>query len=171
MSFLPVILLGLLGSSLAPDDTQTLQALLSEVHQLRVALQTITMTAQRSQILVYRLTAQETAVSRASQALAEAQSGLARLQSAKREAASQAKLEEEWQTHNLDPEMRKRIEVQFAESKRKLENLTADEADLQTRAAEAQSHLREEKDKLAILQAQLDRLDQDLRDAAGAQKP
>src|SRR5450432_1558504 len=47
-----------LGQS-APGDSQTLQALLSEVRQLRVELRTTTIAAQRSQILIFRLQAQE----------------------------------------------------------------------------------------------------------------
>jgi len=47
-----------LGQS-ASTDSQTLQALLSEVRQLRHDLQTTTLAAQRAQILLYRLQGQE----------------------------------------------------------------------------------------------------------------
>ena len=56
----------------APGDCQTLQALLSEVRQLRQELRTTTIAAQRSQILIYRLQGQEASVARASQRLDEA---------------------------------------------------------------------------------------------------
>ena len=49
-----------------PGDSQTLQALLLEVRQLRQDLQTTTIAAQRAQILIYRLQGQEAAVARAS---------------------------------------------------------------------------------------------------------
>jgi len=55
-----------------PGDSQTLQALLSEVRQLRQDLQTTTIAAQRAQILLYRLQGQEAAVARASQRIDEA---------------------------------------------------------------------------------------------------
>src|SRR5437016_14640118 len=51
----------------ASTDSQTLQALLVEVRQLRHDLQTTTIAAQRAQILLYRLQGQEAAVTRASQ--------------------------------------------------------------------------------------------------------
>src|SRR5260370_12717415 len=63
-----------------PGDSQTLQALLSEVRQLRQDLQTTTIAAQRAQILIYRLQGQEAAVARASQRLDEARETLARIQ-------------------------------------------------------------------------------------------
>ena len=53
-------------------DSQTLQALLLEVRQLRQDLQTTTIAGQRVQILIYRLQGQEAAVARASQRLDEA---------------------------------------------------------------------------------------------------
>jgi hypothetical protein len=43
-------------------DSQTLQALLSEIRLLRQDLQTTTIAAQRAQILIYRLQGQEAAV-------------------------------------------------------------------------------------------------------------
>jgi hypothetical protein len=48
-----------------PSESQTLQALLLEVRQLRQDLQTTTVAAQRAQILLYRLQGQEAAVARA----------------------------------------------------------------------------------------------------------
>ena len=63
-----------------PGDSQTLQALLSEVRQLRQDLQTTTIAGQRAQILIYRLQGQEAAVARASQRLDEARDKLARIQ-------------------------------------------------------------------------------------------
>ena len=62
----------------APGDSQTLQALLSEVRQLRQELRTTTIAAQRSQILIYRLQGQEASVGRASQRREEAREKLAR---------------------------------------------------------------------------------------------
>jgi hypothetical protein len=48
------------------NDSQTLQALLSEVRQMRQDLRTTTIAAQRSQILIYRLHGQEARVARVS---------------------------------------------------------------------------------------------------------
>ncbi len=48
----------------ALTDSQTLQALLSEVRQLRQDLRTITIASQRAQVLLYRLQAQVSVVRR-----------------------------------------------------------------------------------------------------------
>src|SRR5216684_6457268 len=69
-----------LGQS-ASTDSQTLQALLAEVRQLRHDLQTTTLAAQRAQILLYRLQGQEAIVARASQRLDDARARLAEVQS------------------------------------------------------------------------------------------
>ena len=58
-------------------DSQTLQALLTEVRQLRHDLQTATVAAQRVQIALYRLQRQEAAVAHATQSLTDARSRLA----------------------------------------------------------------------------------------------
>jgi len=63
---IPVLLLisaPVFGQSTS-TDSQTLQALLAEVRQLRHDLQTTTIAAQRAQILLYRLQGQEAAVAR-----------------------------------------------------------------------------------------------------------
>src|SRR5438034_11662416 len=69
-----------LGQS-ASTDSQTLQALLAEVRQLHHDLQTTTIAAQRSQILLYRLQGQEAIVARASQRLDDARARLTEVQS------------------------------------------------------------------------------------------
>jgi len=63
-----------------PSESQTLQALLLEVRQLRQDLQTMTIAVQRAQILLYRSQGQEAAVARASQRLDGARERLAAIQ-------------------------------------------------------------------------------------------
>src|SRR5207245_9743231 len=58
-------------------DSQTLQAMLAEVRQLRKELRTTTLAAQRVQIVLYRWHIQEAAVARAERRLDEARSALA----------------------------------------------------------------------------------------------
>jgi hypothetical protein len=55
------------------SDSQTLQALLAEVRQLRHDLQTTTIGAQRAQILIYRVQAQESIVRRMQERVDDAQ--------------------------------------------------------------------------------------------------
>src|SRR6267154_5881915 len=80
---IPVFLLisaPVFGQSTA-TDSQTLQALLSEVRQLHHDLQTTTVAAQRAQILLYRLQGQEAAVVRATQKVDDARARISETQS------------------------------------------------------------------------------------------
>jgi hypothetical protein len=65
----------------SPADSQTLQAILEEIRDLRQDLQNVTVTARRTEIFLYRLQTQETVVARAFQRVAEAQSKLGEVQS------------------------------------------------------------------------------------------
>src|SRR5712664_4848285 len=72
------------GSSGSP----TLQALLAEVRQLRHDLQTTTVAAQRAQILIYRVEAQESVVRRTQERVDDARSRLGQIQKEERNRAT-----------------------------------------------------------------------------------
>src|SRR5438309_1764689 len=74
-----------------PPPDAALQALVSEIHQLRVDMQTTTITTQRVQIVLYRLQSQTTLVTRANSHLEDARSSLNNVQSEKK--ATAARLE------------------------------------------------------------------------------
>src|SRR5882762_6133029 len=121
-------------------DSQTLQALLFEVRQLRQDLQTTTIAGQRVQILIYRLQGQEAAdVKRFEDSLSGAVNP-----------ATQRKDIEE----GVLPQLKTR-----------LESLGNQEQQLQTREIEAEQQLRAEEVKLSDLRDQLDRLDKTLENA------
>jgi len=84
-------------------DSQTLQALLSEVRQLRQDLQTTTIAGQRVQILIYRLQGQETAVARASQRLDEAREKVARIQDQREHVVAEVKRFEDSLSGTVNP--------------------------------------------------------------------
>jgi hypothetical protein len=86
-----------------PGDSQTLQALLSEVRQLRQDLQTTTIAAQRAQILLYRLQGQEAAVARASQRIDEAREKLAGIQAQRKYSATEVKRHEDFISNTENP--------------------------------------------------------------------
>src|SRR6266436_1915186 len=157
-----------LGQSV-PNDSQTLQALLSEVRQLRHDLQTTTLAAQRAQILLYRLQGQEAIVARASQRLDDARARLAELQSSRTKLTADIKQYEELvsQTEN-SPTDRKQIEDLLPQLKAKLAALETEEQQRQTREIEAEDELRTERAKLGELQVQLDRLEK-LLEGSGQQ--
>jgi DNA repair exonuclease SbcCD ATPase subunit len=147
----------------APSDSQTLQALLAEVRQLRQDLQTTTAAAQRAQILLYRLQLQEGAVAHASQELNEARSKLAETQSNRRRLAAIVKQSEEF-ARNSDnpPAARKESEETVSRVKPDLERLTDEEQQRQTRLTEAEEQLRTGQAKLGGLQDQVEWLEKSL---------
>jgi chromosome segregation ATPase len=148
-------------------DSQTLQALLSEVHQLRQDLQTTTIAAQRAQILIYRLQGQEAAVARASQRLDEAKEKLAGIQAQRKQMATEVKLHEDFISNTENPTIqRKEFEEQLPRFKSELESSEILEQQQQMQETDAEQHLRAEEVKLSDLQDQLDRLDKALENAS-----
>jgi len=151
----------------AQGDSQTLQALLSEVHQLRQELRTTTIAAQRSQILIYRLQGQEATVARASQRLDEAREKLTRTQDERKHVAADAKQTEDFVNNTDNPAtQRKALENRLSQLKTRLEALESDEQQNQTREIESEQVLRAEEVKLSDLHDQLDRLDRTLENAS-----
>ena len=148
-------------------DSQTLQALLSEVRQLRQDLQTTTIAGQRAQILIYRLQGQEAAVARASQRLEEAREKLARTQDERKHVAADVKQQEEFISNMENPAAeRKEVERMLFQSKTRIESLDSQEQQLQTREIDAEQQLRAEEVRLSDLRDQLDRLDKALENAS-----
>ncbi len=150
-----------------PGDSQTLQALLSEVRQLRQDLHTTTIAAQRAQILIYRLQGQEAAVARASQRLDEAREKLARIQDERKHVAADVKRQEDFISNTENPPtQRKEVEGVLPRLKTRLESLENEEQQRQTREIEAEQQLRAEEVRLSDLRDQLDRLDKALENAS-----
>jgi hypothetical protein len=151
----------------APSDSQTLQALLSEVRQMRQDLRTATIAAQRSQILIYRLQGQEASVARASQRLDEAREKLTRTQDERKHLAVEVKQHEDFVSNSENPAtQRKAFEYRLPELKTRLESVEGEEQQSQSREIEAEQQLRAEEVRLSDIRDQLDRLDKTLEDAS-----
>jgi chromosome segregation ATPase len=143
----------------ASPDTQALQALVTEIRQLRLDMQATTIATQRVQIVLYRLQMQTTLMTRAASRLEDARSSLGNTQSEKKNTATRMLLMEESIKSTQNPTDRKNLEDGVAQMKYVLERITADEQRLQSREIDADTQLRAEQGKLADLQDQLDRLD------------
>jgi hypothetical protein len=160
-----ILMLGLLLCSgpvfaqAASTDSQTLQALLAEVRQLRMDLRNTTAAAQRAQILLYRLQAQEALVAHASQRLDDARLKFAQTQDANRHLAVEVKRNEDILGHGEGtPTERNQIQEMLPPLKARLESLQTEEQQRQANQMEAENQLRVEQVKLSELQDQLDRL-------------
>jgi chromosome segregation ATPase len=146
-----------------PTDSQTLQALLAEVRQLRKDLQATTAAGQRAQILLYRLQVQEAAVARAQLHLDESRAKLTQAQAGRKQQAAHIKRIEDFLSHDENPAAdRKELEDRLPQLKAQLESFDAEEPQLQTNVMEAEDQLRAERAKLGELQELLDRLQKTL---------
>jgi chromosome segregation ATPase len=140
-------------------DTRALQALVTEIHQLRLDLQSTTVAAQRVQIALFRLQVQNAAVARATSRLDDVRSNLAAQMSTQRRFSSQLQQVEEKQRSTQDLKERKGAEELVPQIKAELERVTADVQRYQASEAEAETQLRVEQAKLGELQNLIDRLD------------
>jgi chromosome segregation ATPase len=143
----------------ASPDTQALQALVTEIRQLRQDLQATTIATQRLQIVLYRLQTQTALVTRASSRLDDARSSLGNLQSEKKNVSERMQVMEESIKSVQNPTENKSREDMLAQMKSAVARMAADEERLHSREIDAETQLRTEQAKLADLQDQLDRLD------------
>src|SRR5262249_2472826 len=138
---------------------QTLQALLAEVHQLRQDLRSANAAAQRAQILIYRLSAQEAATGRVSQRLDEVKERLAQMEAERKQNAAQIKQYEDMKERIENPQERKQFDEVISTQKARIESSALQEQELQSRQTQLEEELRTEQAKLGRLQDELDRLD------------
>jgi len=147
-------------------ESQTLQALLSEVHQLRQDLQTSAIAARKAQIVIYRLHVQEAVVARASERLDETKAGLEQGRARCKYQAVQIKRYEDLKDGTEDAAQRKQFDDIIADLKTQMEAWVPEEQELQAKELELEQQLRIEQAKLDQLESELDRLDQAVMNAA-----
>jgi division protein CdvB (Snf7/Vps24/ESCRT-III family) len=157
--FLPLVAAGAVFAQSAAPESRGLDALVSEIHQLRQDLQTTTVAAQRVQIALFRLQTQTTAVVRATSRLDEVRSRISQSQSHHREMAARMEQIEQNQRTSQDAHEVKSIAEVLPQVKAELEREAGEEQQLQAREADAASQFRVEQAKLSELQDLLDKLD------------
>ena len=170
LSFLVLTLLLVSPTAFAqtvPTDSDTLKALLAEVRLLRHDLQTTTVAAQRAQILVYRVQAQESVVRRLQERVDDTRSKLAQIHSEQKMLTVEMKHNEELLDHAEKPTTRKELEETIARFKASLETQTNAEQESQAKLIESEDQLRLEQAKLGGLQGQLERLEKTLESFNG----
>jgi hypothetical protein len=162
LSFLPATLL-LVSTTFAqtnPTDSDTLKALLTEVRQLRQDLRTTTVAAQRAQILIYRVQAQESVVRRMQERLDDARSRLAQVRTEQSNRAASIKQIEEKKSRSETPASeQKDLEDILTQIKVRFDADANKEGEIQATIVDAEDRLRMEQAKLGGLQDQLDRLE------------
>src|SRR5437867_9044663 len=145
------------------SESQGMQALVSEVRQLRKDLQASNGYALKAQILLYRLQVQEATVARASQRLDTLRLQLAQAQGHRRDIAAFLKQQEEsLDKTELSPADRKQVQWEISAKKSELESVAAEEQQRQSAEMEAEEQLRAEQAKLSGLEDRVDRLEKEL---------
>jgi chromosome segregation ATPase len=162
---------GTLGQTSSPSssgDSQTLQALLKEVRELRQDLRTSLVSTQRAQLLFYRMQAQQAAVGRAQKRHDDARAELDKAQEKRNKLEQQFKFYSSLDTEEStpDPSERKRLEDSLPEMKVSFEAAQGEEQQAQSKEMEAKDQLQIEQGKLDGLQEELDRIDKSLENLA-----
>lgn len=145
-------------------DSRTLQDLLTEVRQLRHDLQTATLAAQKAQILIHRVDAEESIVRSLQERVDTTQSGLAEIRFDQRKRVESIKQIEDSKSidETLSEEQKKELDDTLAQIKAKYDAAANDEQEAQAKLTEAEEQLRMEQAKLSELEDELDRLENSL---------
>ena len=153
-SIIPAAALG----QTAPTDSQTLQAILSEIRQLRHDLQTSNAMAARAQVALYRLQREDEAVNHAIQGLNDARSKSERLETEKNNKALEIQQARDATSHSDNPNTQQNFEeVILPTLKSQLEVLQRQEQQAKAEEAESEQQLKDEQTRLAGLNDLLDR--------------
>jgi chromosome segregation ATPase len=158
-----LLTLCILGTSVAalaqgPSSDQTLQALLTEVRELRQDLRISLARVQTAQILLSRLQTEQAVVTRTSEHLVDSRSKLAAAQDRRKHIEVNNKRLEDALSAEENLAQQKNLRDMINHSKSELELATDEEQQLQMLEFEAGQQLRTEQDKLTALETQLDEL-------------
>lgn len=146
-------------SQTAPTDSQTLQALLAEVRQLRHDLRTTNAMSQRAQIALYRLQRQDEAVTRATQHLIDIRARLANFPIDRVEVTRRMQELETRLRDAQSPEERNYLEqIERPGLRSRLATIAKSEQETQAQEADALQQVHDEQVKLDALNDTLDRL-------------
>jgi DNA repair exonuclease SbcCD ATPase subunit len=145
-------------SQAAPNDPQTLQALLTEVRELRQELRSSLARIQTAQILLSRLQTQQTVVTHALDRLDAARAKLETAQDRRQHEAVEFKRLDDSLSNEENPVQQKILQEEIVHFKSELEASTAAEQQAQAIENECELQLRNEQDKLDAINAQLDEI-------------
>ena len=163
-----VVLCFCVSAQAQSSECSVIQALLSEVHQLRLALERSSTIAPRIQIAVERVKIQQETVARLSKQLEDVQLEFAREQASRENQGEQVKILERHMTETVDPVERKRLE-QFTDTfQAQSQALQKVLQSIQAREADVTSRLRSEQ---ATLDGLNDRLNQIERELTAPRQP
>ncbi len=164
--FVSLFLLGANGAfaqSASSSDAATIQALLSEVRLLRLALEKSALMAPRIQLTLQRVQLQQDAVTRASRELDEVRDKLASFSRREAELTGRVGAIESQANAEQDAARKKGLESEVRAIKSELEQEGAGNTQLRAREADLASRLQLEQIKLSELNERLNALEQQLQ--------
>jgi peptidoglycan hydrolase CwlO-like protein len=150
---------------------QTLQALLGEVHQLRLAMQRANLNTYHAQITIERMKLQQQRVDRLTAQLGEVRNQLAETRKPLSWIPATIKNDEMRLTQETDAAKRADFERSIQSLKADLEEAIRKEQQLQTYETQLQAQLQAEQAKLNELNERLDSLQRELETQLSGDKP
>src|SRR5713226_9255371 len=151
------------AGSVQGDRDQTLRQLLTEVHELRLAVQRATVTNTRFQMLIERVRVQQAQVDSLSRQLENVHSQIAEMKAVKPQMEQQIKDAEDQLDRTPDPSAHADIESRIKFLKGNLARLSQEDERLRSRETALDTDLQAAQAKLNELNGQLDSLMVDLK--------
>src|SRR5258708_2673235 len=146
----------------APSDSSVIQSLLSEVHQLRLAIERTNSIGPRIQLAVERVRLQQQVVSRLSDQLDGVRRDLDSRQAAETRSVEQIRNAESEINQTSDPNKRKNLEGELKDFRPMMEQMQKTTQLLQAREADLSSRLRSEQATLDGLNDRLTQIERSL---------
>jgi chromosome segregation ATPase len=147
------------------ENEQTMQALLNEVRQLRLAIQRSNLSAHHSQVIIERMRAQRQQVDRLSDRLRGTRDQIPHLKMGQTEHQLELKKIEERISQQTDPGVIGELQERREHHKMRVEFLTQEETRLRENESQLAAQLLIEQAKLAEFNEQLDALQRELEKA------
>lgn len=154
-----------LPAQTSEPQIRTMEAVLSEIRQLRQDLQFAAVATRKAQIVIYRLHVQAQVLERATERLENVKNELDHLESQKKMMTEQIKQFEEMKDRAEAEQQRKQFEDYITQYKAGLDAGVPKEQELQAKQIELEADLRTEQAKWDRLQNELDRLENSLENA------
>jgi predicted nucleic acid-binding Zn-ribbon protein len=149
----------------AESDQRVTQALIGEIQQLRLAIERSTLLNARTQLAVSQLQLQEQSVARLTTQLGDVRARGAEGGGLIKRLAEEIQDTEQARAKATDPNMARALEHQIRESKGRLEQFTAMEAQRSAREGELATQLQQAQNQIAGSRARIEEMERAL-DAA-----
>jgi flagellar biosynthesis GTPase FlhF len=152
------------------DNAQVMQALLGEVHQLRLAIQRSNLNTYHAQIALERMRLQQQRVDRLGEQLRETREHAAQIKMAQTEMQEELKRAERRVNEEADAVKRRNYEDQHEAVKTRVAQMAQEETRLREQEPQLVAQLQAEQGRLTELNDQLDALQRELQIAPAENK-